>query len=73
MISFDIDTQKFKGNYEKVTINQPLITETLTFKKIFKRTNSIFNTILVGKNNMKYVKSLSRKKNKFSFSRWSFC
>ena len=64
MISFDIDTQKFKGNYEKGCYQSTFDNRNLNFlKKKFSREQIAFSTqFSLEKTVMKCVKSLSRKK-----------
>ena len=64
MISFDIDTQKFKGNYEKGYYQSTFDNRNLNFlKKKFSREQIAFSTqFSLEKTIMKCVKSLSRKK-----------
>ena len=64
MISFDIDTQKFKGNYEKGYYQSTFDNRNLNFlKKKFTREQIAFSTqFSLEKTIMKCIKSLSRKK-----------
>ena len=73
MISMDSNTQKnLKEIMKRVIINQLLIIEIQFLKKKFSREQIAFSTQFSLENSDEMCEITIKKKNKFSFSRWSF-
>ena len=74
MISYDKKLRKFQGNYENGLYQASFKNKNLEFlkKKYSKKNIAAAAQYTLEKVVLSCVKSLSKKKNKFSISRWSF-